>query len=75
VVPEREKEMLWRDLTKHFTFPAGSEALVKDWIMKETATQLQTFKKNLAKNYIKKGKMPVFTRELEKQKDHWNTFV
>jgi hypothetical protein len=75
VVPEREKEMLWRELRKHFTFPAGSEALVKYWTMKKMATQLQTFKKNLKKNYIKKGKMPVFTGELEKQKDQWNAFV
>ena len=39
------------------------------------AEQLQTFKKNLTKNYIKKGKMPEFTRDLAKQKDHWNAFV
>ena len=36
--------------------------------------QLQTFKKNLTKNYIKKVKMPDFTRELAKQKDHWDAF-
>ena len=39
------------------------------------AEQLQTFKKNLTKNYIKKGKMPEFTGDLAKQKDHWNAFV
>jgi hypothetical protein len=39
------------------------------------AEQLQTFKKNLAKNYIKKGKMPEFIRDLAKQKDHCNAFV
>ena len=39
------------------------------------AEQLQTFKKNLTKNYIKKGKTPEFTGDLAKQKDHWNAFV
>jgi len=39
------------------------------------AEQLQTFKKNLTKNYIKKGKTPEFTGELAKQKDKWNAFV
>ena len=39
------------------------------------AEQLQTFKRNLTKNYIKKGKTQEFTRDLAKQKDHWNAFV
>ena len=39
------------------------------------AEQLQTFKKNLTKNYIKKGKTPEFTGELEKQKPLWDAFV
>ena len=39
------------------------------------AEQLQTFKKNLTKNYIKKGKTPEFIGDLAKQKDHWNAFV
>jgi hypothetical protein len=30
---------------------------------------------NLMKNYIKKGKMPEFTGQLEKHKDRWNAFV
>ena len=29
----------------------------------------------MTKNYIKKGKMPEFTGDLAKQKDHWNAFV
>jgi hypothetical protein len=39
------------------------------------ATQFQTFKKNLVKDYIKKGKTTTFTAVLEKQKDHWDTFM
>ena len=39
------------------------------------AEQLLTFKKNLTKNYIKKGKTPEFTGELEKQKPLWDAFV
>ena len=39
------------------------------------AEKLQTFKKNLMKNYIKQGKTLEFTRELAKQKDHWDAFV
>ena len=39
------------------------------------AEQLQTFKKNLTKNYVKKRKIPEFTGDLAKQKDHWNAFV
>ena len=39
------------------------------------AEQFQTFKKNLTKNYIKKGKMSEFTGDLAKKKDHWNAFV
>ena len=37
--------------------------------------QLQTFKKNLTKKYIKTGTTPEFTGELEKIKDHWDAFV
>ena len=39
------------------------------------ATQMQTFKKNLTKSFIKKGKMPDFIGQLAKQKDHWDAFV
>ena len=39
------------------------------------AEQLQTFKKNLTKNYIKQGKTSEFTGELAKQRDHWDAFV
>ena len=39
------------------------------------AEQLQTFKKNLTKKYIKTGTTPVFTAELAKLRGHWDAFV
>ena len=75
VVPEREKEWLWRKLKKNFTVPAESEEEAKRWTLRKMAEQVQTFKKNLTKNYIKKGKTPEFIGDLAKQEDHWNAFV
>jgi len=74
-VLEREKEWLRQELKKNFTVPAESEEAAKCCTLSKMAEQLQTFKKNLMKNYIKKGKTPEFTRDLAKQKDHWNAFV
>jgi hypothetical protein len=74
VVPQRDKEQLWRELKNNFTLPLESEELVKDWTFRKMATQFQTFKKNLVKDYIKQGKTPTFTGALEKQKDHWDAF-
>ena len=74
-VLEREKEWLWWELKKNFMVPAKSEEAAKCWTLSKMAEQLQTFKKNLTKNYIKKGKTPQFTGDLAKQKDHWNAFV
>ena len=37
VVPETEKEMLWADVKRHFTFPEDKEQLFKDWVMKKMA--------------------------------------
>ena len=74
-VPEREKEWLWRELKKNFTVAAESEESTKRWTLSKMAKQLQTFKKNLTKNYIKQGKMPDFTGELEKKKDHRDAFL
>ena len=65
-VPEREKEWLWWELKKNFMVPAESEESAKRWALSKMSEQLQTFKKNLTKNNIKKGKMPEFTGELAK---------
>jgi len=72
---ETEKEWLWRELKKNFTVWAESEESTKGWTLSKMPEQLQTFQKNLTKNYIKKRKTPEFTGDLAKQKDHWNAFV
>lgn len=75
VVPQREKDMIWHELKQQFTLPEGSEELVKKWTLKKMAEQFQTFKKNLTNMYIKQGKTPTFTGDLEKLKDHWDEFM
>src|SRR6185312_2380076 len=71
-VPEREKKWLWQELKKSFTVPAES---AKRWTLSKMAEQLQTFKKNLTRSYIKKAKMSECTRDLDKKKPHWDAFV
>ena len=68
VVPEREKEWHWNELKKNFTVPAESEESAKHWTLRKMAEQRQTFKKNLTKNYIKKGKMSEFTGDLQSKR-------
>ena len=58
IVPEIEKEMLWADVKRHFSFLEDKEQLFKDWVMKKMAIAFQTFKKNLNKDYVKKGLTP-----------------
>jgi hypothetical protein len=74
-VPEREKEWCWRELKKNFTVPTELEEICKRWTLSKMAEQLQIFKKNLTKKYIKTGTTPVFTGELEKLRGHWDAFV
>ena len=54
--------MLWADVKRHFTFPEDKEQLFKDWVMKKMAIAFQTFKKNLNKDYVKKGLTPDFEK-------------
>ena len=35
IVPEIEKEMLWADVKRHFSFLEDKEQLFKDWAMKK----------------------------------------
>ena len=67
-VPEREKEWLWRELKKNFTVPAESEEAAKRCTLSKMAKQLQTFKKNLTKNYTKKGKTPSLLETLQSRR-------
>ena len=75
VVPETEKEMLWADVKRHFTFPEDKEQLFKDWVMKKMAIAFQTFKKNLNKDYVKKGLTPDFEKNFKNQRPYWEAFV
>ena len=45
VIPETEKEMLWADVKRHFTFPEDKEQLFKDWVMKKMAIAFHMIKK------------------------------
>ena len=75
VVPDSLKNMLWDDILKHFTLPPGVNAnLVKQWTLTKMATQLQSFKKQLHRDYIKQNRTPNFD-DYPKLKDHWQSFV
>ena len=75
IVPETEKQMLWTDVKQHFGFPEDKEEIFKNWIMKKMAISFQTFKKNLNKDYIKKGRVPDFKKHFKKQCPFWDAFV
>ena len=55
-------------------FKGVDEEKVKDWSFKKGAIAFQTYKKNLNKEYIKKGLTPNFMKH-PKLRDHWNSFV
>ena len=74
-VPDTEKEMLWADVKRHFSFPEDKEEIFKDWVMKKMAIAFQTFKKNLNKDFIKKVLMPDFEKHFQKQRPYWDAFV
>jgi len=67
--------MLWADVKQHFSFPEDKEEIFKDWVMKKMAISFQTFKKNLNKDYIKKGHVPDFEKHFKKQRPFWDAFV
>ena len=75
IVPKTEKEMLWADVKRHFSFPEEHEQLFKDWVMKKMAIAFQTFKKNLNKDYVKKGLTPDFEKDFKNQRPYWDAFV
>jgi hypothetical protein len=67
-VPDIEKEMLWREVKQHFNFLVDKEEIFKKWVMKKMAIAFQMFKKNLNKDYIKKGPMPDFKKNFKKKR-------
>ena len=43
--------------------------------MKKMAIAFQTFKKNLNKDYVKKGLTPDFEKDFKNQRPYWDAFV
>ena len=75
IVPDTEKEMLWADVKRHFSVPEENEAIFRDWVMKKMSIAFQTFKKNLNKDYIKRGLTPDFEKDFKNQHPYWDAFV
>ena len=75
IVPETEKEMLWADVKRHFSVPEENEEIFRDWVMKKMSIAFQTFKKNLNKDYIKRGLTPDFEKDFKNQHPYWDAFV
>jgi len=71
IIPDTEKEMLWADVKRHFSFSEDKEELFDDWVMKKMAIAFHTFKKNLNKDFIKKSLMPDFEKHFQKQHPYW----
>ena len=84
-VSKRKKKECWRKLMEHFVLPPeyrkkdefGNDdpegrkrrRLVKEFALQKMATAFRTYKKNLAAQYVEKGKTPDFTGQYEKLKD------
>jgi hypothetical protein len=75
IITDMEKEILWREVKLHFNFSEDKEGVLKDWVMKKMAIAFQMFKKNLNKDYVKKGLTPVFENNYKKQRPFWDEFV
>ena len=70
-----QRDMLWVDIKKHFTFPEDvDDNLVKSWTLSKMATQFQNWKKKLSRNFIKKNLTPDWDT-YPKLKNHCKSFV
>ena len=79
-VDDRRIFLLWDTLLTHVNLPPGlsedKKDKVKQWTLKKMATQFQTWKKNLWKNYVAAEEQdPEFTGPLEKLQNDWPAFV
>ena len=70
IAPDTEKEMLWPDVKQHFSFLEDKGEVFKDWFMKKMAISFLMFKKNLNKDFIKKGLVPHFEKNFKKQRTY-----
>ena len=61
----------------HFTLLVGEgiEEKVKHYAFLKIAIALQTFKKNLKKEFIKKGTTLDFETKYQKLRPHWDAFI
>jgi hypothetical protein len=77
VVPDTEEDMIWTEVQLHFSFPEGTNlANVQTWAMQKGAIAFHLYKKQLNKDYIKKGIAHDFIKKGNaKLQDHWNSFV
>ena len=75
IVPDSEKDLLWKEVSLHFNFPPGKADKVKGWAFKKMAIQFGSFKKKLVANFVNKGLTPDFDKVWKKQREWWNEFV
>ena len=55
IVPDSEKDLLWKEVLLHFNFPPGKADKVKGWAFKKMAIQFGSLKKKLVANFVNKG--------------------
>ena len=53
----------------------GARTIVIDWVMKKMAIAFQMLKKNLNKDYVKKGLTLDFEKDFKNQRPYWDAFV
>ena len=75
VLPDTEKEMLWRELKAIFDWPSTHEAELRDWTMKKMAVLFQDFKKKLYSQFLKTGEAPDPEKYKKITDDEWEAFL
>ena len=72
VVADTDKDIIWEQVTEHFTFPDEANlGNIRYWVMQKAAIAFQSYKKRLVTEYIKTGLTPDFTKKgLAKLRDH-----
>jgi len=69
IVRDIEKEMLWVDVKRHFSFSEDREELFKDWVIKMMAFAFQAQEK-LEQRLYKKGLTPDVEKDFKNQVDY-----
>src|SRR6187200_1132956 len=75
VLPDTEKEMLWRELKAIFDWPSTHEAELRDWTMKKMAVLFQDFKKKLHSYFLKTREAPDPKKYKKITDDEWEAFL